>query len=69
MFNLQNPVDGYNQRDVIWWQSYRCQHYHHGYEASLRDACSSDAGSSGSYAVQYGENVSKNALYMTDSYI
>ncbi len=48
--NLQDPINGHNQRDVIRWQSDRCQHYHHGYKACLRDSSRTYAGSGRCYA-------------------
>jgi len=51
--NLQDPINGHNQCDVIWWQSNRCQHYHHGYKACLRDSSSTYTGSGRRYT---GEN-------------
>lgn len=47
--NLQDPINGHNQRDVIRWQSDRCQHYHHGYKACLRDSSGTYAGSGRRY--------------------
>lgn len=44
--NSQEPIHGDDQCYVLGGQSHRCQYYHHGNQASLRDACCSDAGSS-----------------------
>lgn len=44
--NSQEPIHSDDQCNVLCGQSHRCQYNHHGYQASLRDACCSDAGSS-----------------------
>lgn len=44
--NSQEPVHGNDQSYVLPGQSHRCQYDHHGNQASLRDACCFDAGSS-----------------------
>lgn len=44
--NSQEPIHGDDQCYVLCGQSHRCQYNHHGNQASLRDACCSDAGSS-----------------------
>lgn len=44
--NSQEPIHSDDQCYVLRGQSHRCQYDHHGNQASLRDACCSDAGSS-----------------------
>ena len=43
--NSQEPIHSDDQCYVLCGQSHRCQYDHHGNQASLRDACCSDAGS------------------------
>lgn len=43
--NSQEPIHSDDQRYVLCGQSHRCQYNHHGNQASLRNACCSDAGS------------------------
>ena len=44
--NSQEPIHSNYQCYVLCGQSHRCQYDHHGNQASLRDACCSNAGSS-----------------------
>lgn len=44
--NSQEPIHSDDQCNVLCGQSHWCQYNHHGNQASLRDACCSNAGSS-----------------------
>lgn len=43
--HLQDPVDGHDERDVIWRQAHWCQYDHHGNQTGLRDPRCPDASS------------------------
>lgn len=54
--NLQRPVHGDDECDVICGQTDWCQHNHHGYKASLWNTSSSDTGRRSSYAIKGVKN-------------
>src|SRR6218665_776950 len=51
---LQEPVDGKNLGDFLWWKSNGTQYDDHGYESSLRNTGSSDGRKSRRYTGRQG---------------